>query len=88
MTVSRTDAYPQPVTSHAQTVLKDVLGLSEKDRARIAVELLASFDGPPDADAGEGWAEEVERRARKVIAGESKTHAWSTVRARLTKRVR
>ena len=51
----------------------------------MAAELLASLDeaspeNPADVEAA--WAHEIERRARRVMAGESQGVAWEDVRAR------
>ena len=55
------------------------------ERADVAAELLASLDdaGAEDpADVEAAWAAEIEKRARRVIAGESQGMAWDEVRAR------
>lgn len=58
------------------------------ERARLAHELIVSLDDAEDADAGEAWVAEVERRAREVQAGLVETEEWSAVRARLATRWR
>jgi putative addiction module component (TIGR02574 family) len=55
------------------------------ERADLAAELLASLDGPGVEDPAaveEAWAKEVERRARRVMAGESQGIPWDDVRTR------
>lgn len=72
------------MTSRAQAVLRDALTLAIDERADLAAELLASLDaeGPEDAVAvEEAWALEIERRARRVLSGESHGTAWEEVRA-------
>lgn len=49
----------------------------------MAAELLASLDEPEDADVEAAWAEEIERRARRVLAGESSGSDWVEARARI-----
>lgn len=36
-----------------------------------------------EPDVESSWAEEIERRARRVLSGEAETHDWSEVRKRL-----
>ncbi len=69
-------------------VIEQALRLPVKERAEIAAELLASIDGEGDADAEAAWAAEIERRARRAIAGDSKGTDWQVVRGRLRAKVR
>jgi putative addiction module component (TIGR02574 family) len=64
-------------------ILDEALRLPIVDRARIAAELIASVDGEPDPDAERAWAAEVERRARRAIAGDSSGEDWNAVRQRI-----
>jgi putative addiction module component (TIGR02574 family) len=73
------------MTSRAQDVLKEALAWSAEDRAELAAELLASLDeaeaeNPAEVEAA--WAAEIERRARRVMAGESAGIPWEDVRRR------
>ena len=73
------------MTSRAQGLLRDALTLPIDERATVAAELLASLDddaaeAPEEVEAA--WAIEIERRARRVMAGESRGIAWEDVRAR------
>lgn len=71
------------MTGRATQLLRDVLELPTDERAAVVTELLASLD---DAEplAGEymeaAWAEEIERRARRVLSGESAGTPWEEVR--------
>jgi putative addiction module component (TIGR02574 family) len=72
------------MATRAQEVLRDALALPVHDRADVAAQLLASLDDA-DADAAEveaAWAAEIERRARRVLAGESQGISWTDVRTR------
>lgn len=69
-------------------ILDEALRLPIVDRARIAAELIASVDGAPDPDAERAWAEEIERRARRAIAGESSGEDWNVVRRRIGESLR
>ncbi|WP_298325889.1 addiction module protein [Haloactinopolyspora sp.] len=75
------------MTSQAEELLRAALALPVNDRADVAAELLASLDEPADTDrqaVEDAWAHEIERRARRVLAGESAGESWGDVRARLT----
>lgn len=73
------------MTSETETILREALALRDQERADLAAELLASLDAPVEADpvtiAGL-WAEELERRATRVLSGEATTEDWLTVRDR------
>jgi putative addiction module component (TIGR02574 family) len=61
------------------------LALPIAERADVAAELLASLDdaeteNPAEVEAA--WAAEVERRALRVMAGDSAGLAWEDVRRR------
>jgi putative addiction module component (TIGR02574 family) len=67
-------------------VLHDALELSAEDRAELAAELLASLDGPPDADASEAWTGEIRRRVGRALDGELRATPWSEAHERLKSR--
>ena len=71
------------MSERAARVVEQALQLTVEERAEVAAEIIASVDGEPDADAEEAWAAEIERRARRAIAGESQGTDWETVRARI-----
>ena len=73
------------MTSRAQELLREALMLPIADRADVAAELLASLDAAETENPAEveaAWAAEIERRARRVIAGGSAGIAWEEVRRR------
>lgn len=72
-----------PVSEAAKKILHDALELDVPDRALVAAELIASLDGPADADVGEAWAEEIERRVQEVETGTAELSSWDDVRSRL-----
>lgn len=84
----RRPAYGVQVTNQAQTVLESALKLSERERARLAAELLASIDGGADAGSDAAWVKELERRVRRVQSGKASGLPWATVRAELRKSAR
>jgi len=68
--------------ARAETVLLEALKLSPQERADVAAELLSSLDDVPVAEAAEverAWGAEIERRARRVLAGESKGVPWDKI---------
>jgi putative addiction module component (TIGR02574 family) len=78
------------MTSRAQELLREVLTLPTDERANVAAELLAGLDEAPTEDPVEveaAWAKEMERRARRVMSGESAGQPWEEVRARLLQRL-
>lgn len=78
------------MTDRAQELLREALTLSVTERADVAAELLASLDNPsaltPD-EVDAAWAREIERRARRVMSGESAGEPWDDVRARVARRL-
>lgn len=50
-------------------VRESALDLSERDRAQLVHDLLASLDGPEDADASAAWGAEVASRLADVEQG-------------------
>jgi len=71
------------MTDAARKLLDDVLALAEEERAHIVTEVIASLDGPPDADWDATWLAELDRRVDAAKqAGESGTD-WSEIRAEL-----
>jgi putative addiction module component (TIGR02574 family) len=73
------------MTERAQELLRQALVLSVEQRAEIAAELLASLDEKADdpAEVEAAWAAEIERRARRVLSGESTGERWDEIRRRI-----
>ncbi len=73
-----------------ETVLQEALRLPRRERADVAAELLASLDNDLTDDPQElekAWAAEIERRARRVLAGESPGTPWEDVKQRIEGRL-
>ena len=71
------------MTSRAQELLREALALPAEERADVAAELLASLEDPTATDetaVQAAWAREIERRAHRVIAGDSAGEPWEDVR--------
>jgi phenylpyruvate tautomerase PptA (4-oxalocrotonate tautomerase family) len=70
----------------AENLWREALALTDSERAGLAAELLASAEEHTEDDpevVRVAWAEEIERRAWMVIAGESSTEPWETARQRI-----
>lgn len=74
------------MSTTAEEVLKDALQLSERERARVAAELLASLEPDIETRDGDAWIAEVERRAQATIAGVPGL-TWEETRARVEERI-
>ena len=69
----------------AQELLREAMALPVKERADLAAELLASLDDASAEDPAAveaAWAAEIERRARRVMTGETAGISWEDVRRR------
>ena len=76
------------MTEHVQTLLREALSLSEQERADLVAELLVSLEGAAEdgnAAVDQAWAEELERRARRVLVGETWGEDWGEVRERVAR---
>lgn len=71
------------MTGAAKKLLDDLLALPEEDRAELAAELLASLDGPPDADWDESWLAETDRRVEAAKSPGETGSDWTDARARV-----
>jgi putative addiction module component (TIGR02574 family) len=91
LSVLRTSVYNQAMTERAQAVLRDAMLLAADERANVAAELLASLDDSVSEDPAAvqaAWAKEIERRARRVLAGESSGQPWDDIRDRVARRLK
>jgi putative addiction module component (TIGR02574 family) len=70
----------------AADVLTEILQLPAEERARLALELLRSLDGDPDADAAAAWEVEIDRRGAEVDAGTADSMTLDEYRAHLRAR--
>ena len=73
------------MSPRAQELLREAMALPVKERADLAAELLASLDDATAEDPAEveaAWAAEIERRARRVMTGETAGIPWEDVRRR------
>jgi putative addiction module component (TIGR02574 family) len=75
------------MTSSARKLLQDALGLPEEERLKLASEIIASVDGPGDADWDTAWLAELDRRAEAAKARGETASEWTDVRVRILKRL-
>ena len=68
-------------------LLHEALELPIEERGELAAELIASLDGPADADVEAAWAGEIERRAAKAPSGGSPGSPWEEVRERIKREI-
>lgn len=72
------------------TLPQEASKLPRSERADVAAELLDSLDDEPGEDPQElekAWGAEIERRARRALAGESQGAPWEEVRQRIERRL-
>lgn len=72
----------------AKEIVKDAMGLPEKERIRVVESLLASLEPESDENVDSAWAAEIERRSREIKEGTVRLLPWKTVRSRARKRAR
>ena len=73
------------MSPRAQEFLREALTLPLDERGDVAAQLLASLDDAAADEPAEvevAWTAEIERRARRVIAGEITGVPWQDVRRR------
>lgn len=76
--------------TRVESVLQEALRFSPEERADLAAELLASLDGAPadqGTDVAQAWGVEIERRARRALAGETTAVPWDEVKKDLEERL-
>ena len=81
---SRCVRSPSVARDGNQDLLREALSVPQAERADVVTQLLASLDNPTseESDVHAAWAAEIERRARRVIAGETQGIPWEDVRRR------
>ena len=66
--------------SATDSLLEAALRLPEKERARVAKELIASLDEQWEEGVEEAWTVEVERRRLAVAQGRERLVPWEQVK--------
>lgn len=70
----------------AADILADILRLPAEERARLALELIRSLDGEPEAGAAQAWEAEIERRSGEVDGDTAETMTLDEYRSHIRKR--
>lgn len=76
------------MSSKVEEVLKPALKLKRSQRAEIAVELIASLDGPAEKARKEAWAGELAKRILDVRQNRLKLEDWDSVQLEIAKTLR
>lgn len=71
----------------ARKLLDEALALPEEERLELASEIIASVDGPRDADWEDAWLAELDRRTEAAKARGESGSDWSDARARILQRL-
>jgi putative addiction module component (TIGR02574 family) len=75
------------MTKGVESVLAEALRLTPEARAELAAELLASLDGPTDAEAETAWNVEIDRRIEAIEGGEIELEPWEQVKRRIEREI-
>lgn len=70
----------------APDILADIFHLPVEKRARLALELIRSLDGEPEAGAAQAWDAEIERRGGEIDRDPAETMALDEYRAHIRQR--
>lgn len=73
------------MTQTAHKILRDALGLAERDRAALAGALIESLDTDPDSNVENAWLREVNRRLQELDSGQMSTLALEDVLSDISK---
>lgn len=87
---ARHESVPRNAMSSAtlKHALDLALELPESERAALAHDLLASLDGPPDADAQQAWEAEIVKRLDELETGKIRTIDADEALRRIDARIR
>ena len=70
----------------ATDILAEILRLSANERARLALELIRSLDGEPEAGAAQAWDVEIKRRSAEIDRDAADTMTLAEYRAHVRQR--
>lgn len=73
--------------STLEAIRSAAMGLSEQERAELARALVASLDGPADADADKAWDAEILKRLAEIDSGAVQPISRTEFRRRLQDRI-
>jgi len=75
-------------TPDLEALMTAAMTLSDRERAKLASDLMASLDGPGEKDVVEAWDVEICRRINEIEAGEADLLDVEEVLARARARLR
>lgn len=71
-----------------EALRKAAMGLSERERAKLASDLVASLDGPAEDDVSKAWDIEICRRINEIESGKAELLDVDEVLSRARERLR
>ena len=75
-------------TNQIESIASAAMTLPERERAKLARDLVASLDGPADTGVAEAWDAEICRRINDIESGKAKLLNADEVIARARVRIR
>ena len=75
-------------TSTMKRLSSEVMALSEQERAKLALELIRSLDGPAEEGVEEAWDREITRRMDQIDSGQAQLLSRDEFRKRLQAKIR
>ncbi|MCC6738258.1 MAG: addiction module protein [Planctomycetia bacterium] len=73
---------PNPSFSPAR-LAREAHRLKPRERASLALRLLASLEPESERDVEDAWEKEIARRVREMESGKAKMVPWSAIRRKL-----
>lgn len=75
-------------TAQLESITSAAMTLSERERAKLAHDLVASLDGPADISVAEAWDSEICRRINDIESGKTELMDVDEAIARARSRIR
>lgn len=75
-------------TAELEALRSEALALTERERAQLASDLVASLDGPADTGLADAWDIEICRRINEIVANPSLSLEPEQVLAQARQRIR
>lgn len=75
-------------TAQLESITSAAMSLPERERAKLARDLVASLDGPADASVTDAWDAEICRRINEIESGKAELLDADEVIARARARIR
>ena len=75
-------------TAQLESITNAAMTLPERERAKLARDLVASLDGPADISVAEAWDTEICRRINDIAAGKTELIDTEEAVARARARIR